>query len=81
MDISWEVVVCRGVVVLCCWQGRDAWSLGWRGDVQMRKKRKVSRVMGWLLSFQLSEPGAGACCAVSMVLLLLLRAVMLGAMS
>lgn len=47
----------------------------------MRKKRKVSRVMGWLLSFQLSEPGAGACCAVSMVLLLLLRAVMLGAMS
>lgn len=49
--------------------------LGWR-DVQTRKKRKVSRVMGWLLSFQLSEPGAGACCAVSMVLLLLLRAVM-----
>jgi hypothetical protein len=51
----------------------------------MRKKRKVSRVMGWLLSFQLSEPGAGACCAVSMVLLLLLllllRAVMLGAIS
>jgi hypothetical protein len=48
----------------------------------MRKKRKVSRVMGWLLSFQLSEPGAGAgtCCVVSMVLLLLLllllRAVM-----
>jgi hypothetical protein len=24
-------------------------------------------VMGWLLSFQLSEPGAGVCCAVSMV--------------
>lgn len=72
---------------MCCWQGRDAWRLwlGWREDVQMRKKRKVSRVMGWLLSFQLSEPGAGACCAVSMVLLLLLllllRAVMLGAIS
>lgn len=37
------------------------------GSVQMRKNRKVSSVMGWLLSFQLSEPGAGAACAVSMV--------------
>ena len=38
-------------------------------DVQMRKKRKVSSVMGWLLRRQLSEPaaGAGVCCAVSMV--------------
>lgn len=34
--------------------------------VQVRKKRKVSSVMGWLLSLQLSEPGAGSCCAVSM---------------
>jgi hypothetical protein len=34
--------------------------------VQMRKKRKVSRVMGWLLSFQLSDPGAGVCWADSM---------------
>jgi hypothetical protein len=32
----------------------------------MRKKRNVSRVMGWLLSFQLSDPGAGVCWAVSM---------------
>lgn len=32
----------------------------------MRKKRKVSRVMGWLLSLQLSEPGEGVCWAVSM---------------
>ena len=31
----------------------------------MRKNKKVSSVMGWLLSFQLSEPGAGLCCAVS----------------
>jgi hypothetical protein len=37
--------------------------------------------MGWLLSFQLSEPGAGAeaCCAVSMVLLLLLLLLLLRA--
>jgi len=34
--------------------------------VQMRKKRNVSSVMGWLLRRQLSEPGAGVCCAVSM---------------
>jgi hypothetical protein len=33
----------------------------------MRKNRKVSRVMGWLLSLQVSEPGAGVCCAVSML--------------
>lgn len=33
----------------------------------MRKARKVSSVMGWLLSLQLSEPGAGSCCAFSMV--------------
>lgn len=33
--------------------------------VHVRKKRKVSRVMGWLLSLQLREPGAGSCCAVS----------------
>jgi hypothetical protein len=33
----------------------------------MRKKRKVISVIGWLLSLQLNEPGAGACCAVSMV--------------
>jgi hypothetical protein len=32
----------------------------------MRKKRKVRRVMGWLLSFQLRDPGAGVCWAVSM---------------
>lgn len=32
----------------------------------MRKNRKVRSVMGWLLSFQLSEPGAGDCWAVSM---------------
>ena len=32
----------------------------------MRKKRKVRSVMGWLLSFQLREPGAGVCCAFSM---------------
>jgi len=32
----------------------------------MRKKRNVRRVIGWLLSFQLSEPAAGACCALSM---------------
>lgn len=38
------------------------------GYVQMRKARKVSSVMGWLLSLQLSEPGAGSCCAFSMVL-------------
>jgi hypothetical protein len=31
----------------------------------MRKKRKVRRVMGWLLSFQLRDPGAGVCWAVS----------------
>jgi hypothetical protein len=31
----------------------------------MRKKRNVRRVMGWLLSFQLSDPAAGACCAFS----------------
>jgi hypothetical protein len=31
----------------------------------MRKKRNVRRVMGWLLSFQLSDPGAGVCWAVS----------------
>jgi hypothetical protein len=37
-----------------------------REGVQMRKNRKVSSVMGWLLSFQLSEPGAGDCWAVSM---------------
>jgi hypothetical protein len=36
-------------------------------DVHMRKKRNVSSVMGWLLSFQLSDPGAGVCWAVSMV--------------
>jgi hypothetical protein len=36
-------------------------------DVQMRKKRNVRRVMGWLLSRQLSDPGAGACCALSML--------------
>jgi hypothetical protein len=34
----------------------------------MRKKRKVRRVMGWLLSRQLNDPGAGACCALSMLL-------------
>lgn len=33
----------------------------------MRKKRNVRSVMGWLLSFQLSAPGAGVCWAVSMV--------------
>lgn len=33
----------------------------------MRKKRKVSSVMGWLLSFQLSDPGEGVCWAVSIV--------------
>jgi hypothetical protein len=35
--------------------------------VHMRKKRNVRSVMGWLLSFQLSAPGAGVCWAVSMV--------------
>ena len=35
--------------------------------VHVRKKRKVSRVIGWLLSLQLSEPGAGSCCAVSIL--------------
>jgi hypothetical protein len=33
--------------------------------VHMRKNKKVSSVIGWLLSFQLREPGAGVCCAVS----------------
>jgi hypothetical protein len=33
--------------------------------VQMRKKRKVRRVMGWLLSFQLRDPGVGVCWADS----------------
>ena len=33
----------------------------------MRKNRKVSSVIGWLESFQLSDPGAGAVWAVSMV--------------
>lgn len=33
----------------------------------MRKKRNVRSVMGWLLSFQLSAPGAGVCWAVSTV--------------
>jgi hypothetical protein len=32
----------------------------------MRKKRKVSSVIGWLESFQESDPGAGAVWAVSM---------------
>jgi hypothetical protein len=36
-------------------------------DIHMRKNRKVRRVMGWLLSFQLREPAAGVCCAVSML--------------
>jgi hypothetical protein len=31
----------------------------------MRKKRNVRRVMGWLLSFQLRDPGEGVCWAVS----------------
>jgi hypothetical protein len=31
----------------------------------MRKNKKVSSVIGWLLSFQLKLPGAGVCCAVS----------------
>jgi hypothetical protein len=35
--------------------------------VQIRKKRNVRRVMGWLLSRQLSDPTAGACCALSML--------------
>jgi hypothetical protein len=41
----------------------------WEGQVhiQMRKKRKVSSVIGWLLSLQLRLPGAGVCCAFSMV--------------
>jgi hypothetical protein len=38
-----------------------------RGHVQMRKKRKVRSVMGWLLRRQLRLPGAGVCCAVSML--------------
>jgi hypothetical protein len=33
----------------------------------MRKNKKVSSVIGWLLSFQLKEPGVGVCCAVSIV--------------
>ena len=33
--------------------------------LQMRKKRNVRSVIGWLLSLQLSEPGAGVCCAFS----------------
>jgi hypothetical protein len=33
--------------------------------LQIRKKRKVSSVMGWLLNFQLRLPGEGVCCAVS----------------
>jgi hypothetical protein len=33
----------------------------------MRKKRKVRSVIGWLESFQDSDPGAGAVWAVSMV--------------
>jgi hypothetical protein len=40
--------------------------VNWVEDIHMRKKRKERRVMGWLLSFQLSEPGAGVCCAGSM---------------
>ena len=40
-------------------------------DVQMRKKRNVRSVIGWLLRRQLSEPGAGgAVCAGSMASLL-----------
>jgi hypothetical protein len=34
-------------------------------DVHMRKKRNVRSVIGWLLSFQLSDPAAGVCWAVS----------------
>ena len=43
-------------------QGVHYWDV-----VHVRKKRKVSRVMGWLLSLQLSEPGWGICCALSIV--------------
>lgn len=48
-------------------EGAAAWGRTACVDVQMRKNRKVSSVMGWLLSLQLSEPGAGVCCAVSML--------------
>jgi hypothetical protein len=45
------------------WVHGGAWGcLG----VHMRKKRNVKSVMGWLLSFQLSDPGAGVCWADSM---------------
>jgi hypothetical protein len=41
---------------------------GCLGEVlHIRKKRNVRSVMGWLLRRQLSDPGAGACCAVSIV--------------
>lgn len=43
--------------------GRE--SRGIEADVPKRKKRKDSSVMGWLLRRQLSEPGAGVCCAFS----------------
>lgn len=41
-----------------------------RAGVPKRKKRKVSSVMGWLLRRQLSEPGAGVCCAFSIAQIL-----------
>jgi hypothetical protein len=37
-----------------------------RGHVQIRKKRNVRSVMGWLLRRQLRLPGADVCCAASM---------------
>lgn len=54
-----------------CWMGLLAAVVvvGCSGrDVQTRKKRKVSSVMGWLLRRQLSVPGAGVCWAASMAL-------------
>ena len=62
---------CKCMRVVPGWMNRAI------ANVQMRKKRKVSSVMGWLLSRQLNEPGAGSCCAFSMVLCALFVSVVL----
>ena len=60
----------KGEVVSCMRRAlEDPTDGAWMGlgHAQILKNRKVRSVMGWLLSFQLSDPGAGVCCAVSMM--------------